>query len=443
MEIQAHRQDFQSTYATSRIAEVALFASGILIAFIHLFLRVNATRLVIQPSSEINTQTKPKRPKLRLWGASDLEMSISGPLALQGGRRPDSRQGLIDVGPEKNRFDFEPGYFERSQRPLTPASIRSNGPIDPTKWPLPPDPVQTGFFAEPKDGTTGLHRRNKSNYSLFPTRAEEVPRLPPTVYSPPKSAGGDGKFSKLALRRQSRQNSFADTKSVTDVSEAFSFLVKPPSLFPSRHYRNQSTDSSATVQIGLRFSVAPATLAAATFTKAERGDSPPPVPPLRRDASDESVETLGLPIQSPSTANTPLSPGGELLQPVAFPAPPKPVLSPAKPSPGKTAAFPILSPATYLQDQREKILPPTPRSAVPGPPPTSQPPMPQKSAPGLSGLRMNPISPSSTLSPTSPATPSLSSRSNSLRSGTSPSPTARIPLGAGTMARSPPANGWI
>ncbi|KAJ4348032.1 uncharacterized protein N0V89_009404 [Didymosphaeria variabile] len=440
VEVQAHRRDFNSTYATSRIAEVALFCSGIVIAFVHLFLRVNATRLVIKPMSEMNSPTKQKRPKLRLFGPSDLEMNISGPLALQGGRRPESRQGLIDVGPEKNRFDFEPGYFERSERPLTPASARSQGPIDPTKWPLPPDPVQTGFFAEQKDGTTGLHRRNKSNYSLFPTRAEEVPRLPATVYSPPRSAGAPGRFSQLAMRRQSRKGSIADTKSVTDVGEAFSFLVKPPPLFSSRHNRNQSTDSSATVQIGLRFSLAPAILGAGTYSQ-----DPPPVPPLRRDESESSIETLDLPIQSPSTNTTPSELEGETLQAVAFPQPPKPTLaSPAKPSPGKTAAFPVLSPATYLQDQRQKILPPTPRSALPGPPPTVQPPVPLRTGPGLSGLRMNPISPASTLSPTSPAAPSIQEgRSNSLRSTTSPSPTARIPLGAGTMARSPPANGWI
>ncbi|KAF9731999.1 hypothetical protein PMIN06_000218 [Paraphaeosphaeria minitans] len=443
VEVQAHRQDFNSTYATSRIAEVALFCSGIVIAFVHLFLRVNATRLVIMPMSEMNANAKQKRPKFRLFGPSDLEMNISGPLALQGGRRPESRQGLIDVGPEKNRFDIEPGYFDRPQRPLTPASARSEGPIDPTKWPLPPDPLQTGLFVEQKDGSNGLHRRNKSNYSLFPTRAEDVPRLPATVYSPGKLAAPQGRFSQLAMRRQSRKGSISDAKSVTDVGEAFNFLVKPPPLFSGRHYRNQSTDSSATVQIGLRFSLAPAILGAATY-----GQDPPPVPPLRRDESHSSVETLGLPIQSPSTNTTPPDLEGETLQAVAFPCPLKPqgatLGSPAKPSPGESVAFPVLSPATYLQGQREKILPPTPRSAIPGPPPTLQPPIPLRSAPGLSGLRMNPISPSSTLSPTSPATPSIHpSRSNSLKSSTSPSPTARIPLGAGTMARTPPANGWI
>ncbi|KAF1979129.1 hypothetical protein BU23DRAFT_448190 [Bimuria novae-zelandiae CBS 107.79] len=442
VEIQAHRLDFNSTYATSRIAEVALFTSGIVLAFFHLFLRVNATRLVIKPMNEMSSQSKQKRPKLRLWGVSDLEMNISGPLALQGGRRPESRQGLIDVGPEKNRFDFEQGYFDRPQRPLTPVSVRSQGPIDPTKWPLPPDPVQTGIFAEPNDGTTGLHRQNKSNYSLFPTRAEDVPRLPATIYYPSKAGERDVKFSMLALRRQSRQNSFTDGKSVTDVGEAFHFIAKPPPLFSNRHNRMQSTDSSATVQIGLRFSLAPATLAAATFTKAER-EGPPPVPRLHREESDESVETLGLPIQAPSTRTTSSDDlEGETLQAVAFPAPPKPTYSSDKPSPAPNAE--TLTPATYLKDQREKLLPQTPRSAVPGPPPTVQPPAPQLPPPSVSGLRMNPISPASTLSPTSPATPSIqSSRGGSLRNATSLSPTARIPLGAGTMARTPPANGWI
>lgn len=401
--------------------------------------------------NEANSAPKQKRPKLRFFGPSDLEMNISGPMALQGGRRPESRQGLIEVGPEKNRYDFDPEYFTRPERPLTPGSIKSQG-IDPTKWPLPPDPVQTGYFAEPKDGTIGLHKRNKSNYSLFPTRAEDVPRLPATVYSPPKSAGENNTFSNLAVRRQTRRSSLGDAKSVTDVSEAFNFLVKPPPLFAGRHGRNESTDSSATVQIGLRFSVAPATLAAAKCTKMERERQLEHLglaaPPLRRDDSDSSVETLGLPIQSPSTNSSSTDLQGETLNSINFPEPPKPTLSPAKPSPGKIPAFPVLSSATYLQNQRDKILPPTPRSMGPGPAPITQPPAPIRQA--MSGLRMNPVSPASVTSPASPSTPGTSSsgrdspaRPGLTRSPTQPSPTARIPLGAGTMARSPPPNGWI
>jgi hypothetical protein len=437
-----------NTLATSRVAEVALFTSGIFIAFFHLFLRVNATRFVISPMSEQNATSKQQRPKIRFFGPSDLEMNISGPMALQGGRRPDSRQGLIDVGPEKNRFDFEPGYFERSNRPLTPASIQSQGVIDPTRWPLPPDPENTGYLAEEKE-TGGLHRRNKSNYSLFPTRAEDIPRLPATIYSP-NAKEERSRMSSLALRRQARRSSLGDAKSITDVGEAFSFLSKPAPFFGKKHNRNSSAGSSATVQIGLRFSVAPATLAAAKCTRVERqieADSSA----LRREETSSSGESLGLPLQSPSTASTSSSILDERLSVTNFPEPPKPTLSPAKYttlspakySPGKTPAFPTLAPATYLQAQREKILPPTPRSELPRTAaPTSQAPLPPHT--GLSGLRMNPVSPGSpsTLHSSSSGRNSPA-HSNTSRSPTANSPTSRIPLGAGTMARSPPSNGWI
>lgn len=406
VEIQAHRRDFMNTLATSRIAEISLFTSGIFYAFFHLFLRVNATRLVIKPIKETAVnESKQKRPRIRFFGPSDLEMNISGPLALQGGRRPDSRQGLIDVGPEKNRFDFEPDYFNRQERPLTPGSMKSLGPIDPTKWPLPP--VEASHTEDVNESVSG-HKRAKSSYSLFPTRAEDIPRLPATVYSP-----NEKRVSKLALRRQTRRSSFGG-KSVTDVTECFKNLSKPAPLFSRRHRRDESTDSSATVQIGLRFSVAPATLAAAKCTAVNR-EVHPSLPPLRRDQSDSSGESLGLPIQAPSVEERPRR----------------------DPSPGRTPAFPVLSSGAYLQQQRDKLLPPTPSTGFPAPPAATQAPAPKPNV-VMSGLRMNPVSPASTTT-TAVASP----RSVSTRSPTAPSPTARIPLGAGTMARSPPPNGWI
>ncbi|KAF2710688.1 hypothetical protein K504DRAFT_376599 [Pleomassaria siparia CBS 279.74] len=434
VQIQSHERDFENTLATSRIAEVSLFTSGIVVAFFHMFLRVNATRMVINPIAESSTQSTQKRPNFRLFGPSDLEMNISGPIALQGGRRPESRQGLIDVGPEKNLSDFDAEYFMRSNRPLSPGSMQSHGSIDPSRWPLPP-------FPDINDDVSPDQKRIKSNYSLFPTRAEEIPRLPATVYSP-TSATAENRLSKLAIRRPSRDNSFNDTKSVTDVSEAFSFnfLTKPPPLFSGRHQRNESTNSTATVQIGLRFSLAPATLAAANCTNADRvpssglGSSP-----LRHDNSEslvDSVNTLHLPIQSPSRESPLHSPsstfsGDNTL--VNFPNPPPRALSPVKMSPGKTPAFPVLS--------TERILQPPARPAFTGAP---EPILPMSV---FSGLRMNPISPSSPSRAASPAISTTSSSSSSrigvTRSPTAGSPTAYLPLGAGTMARSPPRNGWI
>ena len=382
--------------ATARVAEVSLFASGMLITFLHLFLRTNATRLVIRPVEEMRSATKQVRPKIRFFGPSDLEMTISGPMALQGGRHMESRHGLIDVGPEKNRSDFDPEYFIRPERVLTPASTKPNSPIDLRKWPLPPD-VEEG-----KPTTLGSDRARKS-YSLFPTRAEEIPRLPATVYDP-NTASSDSSVSRLALRRFTRRDS------TTNVSEAFDFLSKPRPLFSDKHNRMLSTDSSATVQIGLRFSVAPATLAAAKCTKAERDMDPEggsPTPSLKRNTTGSSDKSLGLPIQK-------------------VPSPP------ARARVASPARFPVVptqNSSAYLQAQREKVLPaPPPHSPAASPKSTSQ--------TIMNALRMNPISPARLVrTPTSPLTPG-SARNT-------PSPTARIPLGAGTMSRTPPRNGWI
>jgi hypothetical protein len=391
VEIQSLRREFMDALAVSRVAEISLFATGMVITFFHLFLRTNATRMVIRPIEEIRGPKKQERPRIRFFGPSDLEMQISGPMALQGGRRPTSSQGLIDVGPEKNRADFDSGYFQRPERALTPNSLKPQSPIDPTKWPLPPD-------LEDVKGSLPTQKRSERGYSLFPTRAEEVPRLPATVYDP-NAPQVESRISKLALRRFTRRGS------ITNVSEAFDFLTKPRPLFSEKHGRNRSTDSSATVQIGLRFSVAPATLAAAKCTRVERDleSQESELPLLMRGETESSGESLGLPIQSPSP--------NELPSPSQFPSPPARL---RMPSPARTPASPYTpsqNSSAYLQAQREKVLPAIPNC--------------------VSGLHMNPITPTRAV-----ASPTLSSRQ-------APSPTARIPLGAGTMSRSPPPNGWI
>lgn len=439
VEIQSIRKDFMNALATARIAEISLFSSGMIITFFHLFLRTNAVRMVIRPMEEMKGAGKQKRPKIRFFGPSDLEMNISGPMSLQTTRRPESRQGLIDVGPEKNGFDIEPDYFVRPERALTPGSAKSQTTIDPTRWPLPPDPLEM-------DTKVSSEERNKKSYSLFPTRAEDVPRLPATVYDP-KVAQDNSSVSKLAMRRFTRRGS------VTNVSDAFDFLTKPKPFFAERHTRNPSTDSSATVQIGLRFSVAPATLAAAKYTKPESDieSTSTSTPPLSRKATESSESSLGLPIQLPSTTYTPEE---RTPSPSAFPSPPPREASPIRPretSPMQQAPpaplLPVLNSSAYLQAQREKVLPtpsqrsqtPISRTATPTPPKNPGP-------SGLSGLHMNPVTPVTSVAsstPPSPHTP-VSTSTNRLNSDrAAPSPTARIPLGAGTMSRSPPRNGWI
>ncbi|EMD59307.1 hypothetical protein COCSADRAFT_101775 [Bipolaris sorokiniana ND90Pr] len=416
VEVQSLRREFMQALAASRIAEISLFSSGMVFTFFHLFLRTNATRMVIRPMDELKGPARHQRPKIRFFGPSDLEMQISGPMGLHTTQRLDSRQGLIDVGPEKNRSDIDPEYFERPERALTPSSARSGSRIDPTEWPLPP-------MLE-KDAMNSHER--KLSYSLFPTRAEEVPRLPATVYDP-NATQDPASVSKLAMRRFTRRGS------VTNVSDAFDFPGMPKLPFADRHKRMASTDSSATVQIGLRFSVAPATLAAGKCTRVERD-----VPPLQRSATQTSGESLSLIIPGSST-NASLA--EESFRPRAN-------------SPNRAPAFPLAPVANsseYLKTQRERVLQsPPPQSADPlfhSAPPT-QPAVPPPVC--VSGLRMNPITPTSSAgSPTTASLPSTPGSANLLTrtiSGNSaaPSPTARIPLGAGTMQRgASPTKGWI
>ena len=431
VEVQSLQQDFDAALKGARFAEASLFSSGIVISVFHLFLRTNANRLIIRPIDEMRTQSKQPRPKIRFFGPSDLEMNISGPLALQGGHRPDSRQGLIDVGPEKNRYDFEAGYFERPDRVLTPGS-KMQSPIDPTAWPLPPD------MDEPKTPATAKkrgHVRNTSSYSIFPTRAEDVPRLPATVYNPSRGSKGDSRISKLAMRRFNRRSS------VTDVNQEYASMDKPNPFFAMGRTRHASTDSSATVQIGLRFSLAPATLAAVKYAS----PTAPTMPTLNRSATESSGESLGLPLQMP----TPPTEDEILLQPSVFTPPTNPrALSPAKLSPARTPAFPITpsqNSSAYLQAQREKVLPASPMARAASPP---------ESPVVLSGLRMNPVTPAGSVAASSPTTSApptpqplavtlVRSNSGGRTAGRSPSPTARIPLGQGTMSRSPPPKGWV
>ncbi|KAF2810829.1 uncharacterized protein BDZ99DRAFT_508292 [Mytilinidion resinicola] len=415
--IQVRRHDLDESLATSRIAEIPLFASGIFISFIHLFLRVNASRMVIKPVGV----PRQKRPKLRFFGPSDLEMNISGPMM----HRPASQDRLVH---EKQRMDGEPeemNYYNRLEK--GPQSIKSpmtptpRG-VDPSKWPLPPAPLSV----EGNRFTANFsHKRAKSSYSLFPTRAEEIPRLPATIYTPSSTAKQPA-FSAA----DKRQTSMSTAPSVTDVHEASLQWLNPPSpLFSSqRHRRDDSNDSSATVQIGLRFSVAPAAIAAADCIAATRMPQSQKPGNLRRNESNDSSgsESLGLPIQAPSDLSS--NDNSDSNSDTDLPRQTNEPLQALAPVVVSPSAFSMITPqnsGSYLQAARNKVLPPTPRgSAVPPP-----------LQPGLSGLRMNPVSPASVVG---------SPREKGIRSPVR-SPTGKgVGPGEGTMARSPPRDGsWI
>ncbi|KAH7058917.1 hypothetical protein B0J12DRAFT_737534 [Macrophomina phaseolina] len=308
--IQAYLGNFDNKFTSSRVAEIALFSSGIFIAFLHLFLRVNVNRMIIKPVGVPWKQNK-KAIRFRLFGPSDLEMSISGPLGLKD--RSYAMQDYYSNRPEKSGLEYAYSPPETSRRPSDPEdtytpqlptllanrrSRQSNG-SKLSAWPLPLEPLKR---TESKHTRKPSGDRRTPTYSLFPNQlpADDVPQLPATVYNPNQSLSA----------RESRKPSFDVGKrataaslapSVTDVSEAYRGLLPPMPLFAQRHShrRDSSLDSSATVQIGLRLSVAPAAMMAGGRNTFTRALAPPG---LTREPTDSSGESLGLPIQAPAPA---------------------------------------------------------------------------------------------------------------------------------------------
>lgn len=357
--IQGFLMNFDNDFTTMRLADIALTSSGVWIAFFHLFLRVNAQRMVIKP---IGTPWE-KRRKIRLFGPSDLEMNISAPMAK---KMPEEE--LNYYAPEKQRIELPAATIKspRDNAPLlrgdfgSPLSAQTS---EPANWPIPADTNE--MPVTPTAAQSSPHKRAKSTYSLFPTKADEAPQLPATVFSPTKADKGKQKAS---FKSVWSTPSNGDTRSVTNVSDGMPWLQPPPALFSARqHRRDSSQGSTATVQIGLRLSVAPAAIAAGDNAAMKRILTPPPrVEELLRKNTESSEDSLNLPIQQPSSNATP-SPGAD--------SPPKPATSTVTPASSSTYD-------NYIPRQgRNKVLPPTPTF-------TRQ----------MSGLRMNPI----TASPTSP-----------------------------------------
>lgn len=430
-----------NTYATTRMAEISLFSSGLLVGLFHLFLRANALRTVISPGSNSrswNSRSSPKkkRPRLRFFGPSDLELQISAPLGPEHDvSRADSRAGLIDIRQSEEKSRFESDFSFYHEKPLSPASARSLGPVDLTKWPLPPEPLPPAYEQKQSPDTTRRHTRTKS-YTLFPTRADDIPRLPATIYMPPES-----RLSRLALRRQKAGS--ASSSARESIRDGLTFLSKPAPLFASRHGRSNSSESSATVQIGLRFSVAPATLAAARCTAANRAMLSPnggrtvgaATPILRRDGSDESGVSLGLPIQIPTpgteSGSTSNSSSSANIAAVQFPQPPNVHVRATPPVPRMVPRAAFVPWGADATGGKGKNLPPTPRSGrdweaggtsppaivvLPKPPMTTPPRVQgrmERERMPMTPLGMNPVSPAS------------------------------LQESSGGMGKSPPREGWI
>ncbi|KAK0661723.1 hypothetical protein DIS24_g2306 [Lasiodiplodia hormozganensis] len=423
--IQAYMMNFDEKFTSSRVAEIALFSSGIFVAFLHLFLRVNVNRMIIKPVG-VPWKQNTKAIRFRLFGPSDLEMNISKPLGVKD--RAYAMQEYYYNKPEKGSYDYSLNSPEMFRRPSDPEATytpqlptilvnrdfrQSNG-SKLSAWPLPLEPLKRTTIGSRHSRKPSGDKRTPT-YSLFPNRAsiDDAPRLPATIYNPfQPSSARDSRKPSFDTGKRGTQASLAP--SVTDVSEAYRGLLPPmpPFARPRSHRRDSSLDSSATVQIGLRLSVAPAALMGGSGSNSISRQLAPPSP--LRESTGSTGESIAAAAPAPLFSSKPLGhkrqPSAGTLGPSGPPpsAPPPSAPSPvsiaqteereakkealpamlaAPYSPASTRfqeddesidgsseysapsfkSFTILNPQNsqrYLESARNKVLPPTPRESI-------------------------------------------------------------------------------
>ena len=241
------------------VAGVALTVSGLVHGFLHLILRANAARMAIMP---IQTPWQSKR-SFRLFGPNDLEacQNISRPLALV-----DHKDEDLEAAYTEKEFDLD---SDASLRPETARldsdELQQALTDDINSWSSIKD--QQGVALTPPLKVSS--HKHAGSYSLFPTAAS------------------------------------ADTRPISTPSEEerSNSLLPPRPFFGRRHKRDSSAASSATVQIGLRLSLAPSSTA---FPR---------------------IHSITHALTSPRSPRSPKSPKS----PRSFP--PKSPISPATPSP--------------------------------------------------------------------------------------------------------------
>jgi hypothetical protein len=263
--VQVWYENLDKDLTSASVAEFALFASGAVVAFIHIFLRANAGRTAIKPRE---TPWQPRR-RLRLFGPNELEiMNISPPLNLVNPNYDyNSDEKIADIYARKQR------HAPKVYSPETPipefsfpakSHKRANSK---SEWPLSQQKLLSPGSNTPRKEST--HKRRQPSYSLFP--GPDDVKLPDTVYSPPGPSNGPlssrpllqietGTLSNKAYQPQSAPVNPPRGRTLTAGTQ-----LAPPNVpwAPRFHRRGSSADSSATVQIGIRLSAAPSTLVAA------------------------------------------------------------------------------------------------------------------------------------------------------------------------------------
>ena len=268
----------QKALDTSHIAEVVLNLNGFINIAIHSFLRSNAHRSALRP---VEAPWSEKR-RLRIFGPSDLDigMHITTPVLLhrsdsyRGLLRPSEKQSPLEKrspldmrSPPEKRSPLDMRSPLRTQSPSekrSPLEMRS--PLGMRSHPETRSPMQKR--TDP-DGPRTQYA--KSTLPLTPKIPRLIPLAPPPIPMPaPQPARASSRYSVFPTRASVARLSASTTFSNGEDS----ILQAPAPLFARRHRRDDSEQSSETVQIGLRLSHA-------------------------MQASRTSSESLQLPLQAP------------------------------------------------------------------------------------------------------------------------------------------------
>lgn len=300
------------------MATVVVNLSGLMTGLLQLFLRSNTASTSFGGKGGRSIDRGASKQVIRIFGPNELAMQAQLTNPVTGPRTPaslhelDSRQGRTDS--RASLISLEKG------RIISMGSLPSPGYRSTKEYEvMPPTPL----FSKPTD--------RKQAYSLFPGSSPEKPGQPMSFY---------------------------------DISG----LEPPPQVFGnSRHRRDSSVGSSATVQIGLRISHAPTpsqedldTLPVPSSTYKSHIPSLLPLAPTTYNASAIPKSKFA----SPSTPSSPLRVQTDLTTPVL------PIRSPRRPQP-----VPITTSTTEPSQQSpsrspavmNKTLPPTPKAFLPLP----------------------------------------------------------------------------
>ncbi|KAK8035371.1 hypothetical protein PG993_010366 [Apiospora rasikravindrae] len=366
--------DSDMTLTLSMISTVVSNISGLVTGGLHLFLRSNTISTIGPRDKQAEYERQKLKHKIRGPSPSDnyfssqIEKPVGEPRTL---KQAESQENLVPAGRdvEKGAIESQPAdYFNFSQ----PNPLRSHAVYTPTpNEPRAPEPAQ--LPATQEAGGHG-HKRSTS-YSLFPNKnpnnnnpdTTSVALLPTTTYTP-----------EINVHRATPDENPEDL-----YEDIYETLKPPPKMGFSRHRRESSLISTATVQIGLRFS--------------NVNDMPPMANNGPTEAERERVHNLEYP--HPAVKSSPLS-----KPPARSEEPPRPNVSnddpfvdsarfqtpePPKEEEPTLGGF-TLSPTVYSPNSPTKSKTPSPRgvgfnvpikrsntSPMHNDPPSSPPPQPR------------------------------------------------------------------